>query len=134
MSYPGIDVTVAAETATSGEQRSDSGASGARDGRFRLLVVATEEVAGAELRDQVEELVGGRDASIHVVSPALTESAFQHAAGNVDEAMAEARQRLDGSLDEIRRSGADVSGAVGDSDPLLAIEDSLRAFPADEIL
>jgi hypothetical protein len=134
MSYPGIDVVVAAEIATSGKQETDSGASGVRDGRFRLLVVATEVVAGSELRHQVEELIGKRDASIHVVSPALTESAFQHAAGNVDEAMAEARQRLDRSLDEIRKSADDVSGAVGDSDPLLAIEDSLRAFPADEIL
>jgi hypothetical protein len=125
---------VAAETATSGEQGTDRGASRAGDGKFRLLVVATEEVAGPELREQVEELVGRRDTSIHVVSPALTESGFQHAAGNVDDAMAEARERLDTSLDEIRRSGADVSGAVGDSDPLLAIEDSLRAFPADEIL
>ncbi len=118
------------------EEGAGAGASGTgAEGRFRLLVVATEVVAGSELREQVEQRVSGREATIHVVSPALTKSAFQHAAGNVDEGLAEARERLEESLQEIRRSGGgDVSGAVGDSDPLLAIEDALRAFSADEIL
>jgi hypothetical protein len=128
-------IVAAEEPATDGERAPDAGSSRAGGGgKFRLLVVATEVVAGPELREQVKHQVGDRDASIHVVSPALAESAFQHAAGNVDEGIGRARERLEASLDEIRRSGADVSGAVGDSDPLLAIEDSLRAFPADEIL
>src|SRR6266511_4125024 len=120
------------------EEGAGAGASGTgAEGRFRLLVVATEVVAGSELREQVEQHAGGRDAAIHVVSPALAESAFQHAAGNVDEGMAAASERLEESLEEIRGVGGasvQVSGAVGDSDPLLAIEDALRGFAADEIL
>lgn len=103
-------------------------------GGFRLLVVAAEPIAGPQLREQIERRTEGRDAAVRVVSPALTDSRLKHAMGDVDEAIADAGQRLDESLEEVRGAGVDASGSVGDSDPLLAIEDALEQFRADEIL
>jgi hypothetical protein len=102
--------------------------------RYRLLVLAGEALAGPELRRQIGERVKERPARVHVVSPALTSTALKHAMGDVDEAVAAAKQRLDASVEEMRRTGAEVTGAVGESDPALAIEDALQTFPADEIL
>jgi hypothetical protein len=101
---------------------------------YRLLVIAGEAIGGRELRTQIGERVGERPAAVHVVSPALTSSRFEHAMGDVDDAVAAAEERLDTSLEEIQRTGAEVTGEVGESDPTLAIEDALRTFPADEIL
>lgn len=106
----------------------------ANDGQFRLLVVAAHTLAGSELRDQIAERVADRDATVHVVSPALTDSSLKHAMGDVDEAIEAAGGRLEESLAEIRCAGIEATGAIGDSDPLLAIEDALQIFPADEIL
>lgn len=100
----------------------------------KLLVVATVAVEGAELRRQIEGRGAGGPEAVHVVSPALTGSAIKHAMGDVDDAKGEAQERLDASLEELRGGDAKVTGTVGDSDPLLAIEDALQVFPADEIL
>jgi hypothetical protein len=104
------------------------------DGAFRLLVVAAEPIAGSQLRDEIARRTEGKDATVRVVAPALTDSRLKHAMGDVDEAIADAGQRLDESLEEVRRAGIDASGSVGDSDPLLAIEDALEQFRAHEIL
>ena len=102
--------------------------------RYQLLVLAGEALAGPELRTQIAERVKERPARVHIVSPALTSTALKHTMGDVDEAVAAAKQRLDASLEEVRKTGAEVTGAVGESDPTLAIEDALQTFPADEIL
>jgi hypothetical protein len=99
-----------------------------------LLVVATEAVAGVELRDTVAEHLRDDRAAVHVVSPAVTERGLEHAMGDIDEAIGEASRRLDESLRQLGDLDAEVTGGVGDSDPLLAIEDALQLFPADEIL
>jgi hypothetical protein len=110
-------------------------AAGSGDGeRHGLLVVATEAVAGPELRAQVAERLGGRKAVVYVVSPALTETAFQHAMGDVDDARIAASRRLEESLQDLEGVGTEVTGAVGDSDPMVAIEDALQTFSPDEIL
>lgn len=99
-----------------------------------VLVVAGAAVAGEELRSEVERHLAGKEAEIHVIAPSFTETRFQHHAGQVDDAVEVAKQRLDRSLEELRRLGVKVSGAIGDSDPTLAIDDALAVFPADEIL
>jgi hypothetical protein len=104
------------------------------DDGVHLLVVATTEVPGAAMRDEVERHAGDRNATVHVVAPALTEGAFKHTMGDIDEAQQNAADRLESSLEELRSSGAHVTGTIGDSDPVLAIEDALQTFPADEIL
>jgi GABA permease len=69
-----------------------------------------------------------------VITPALAASRAAHWTSDLDEAIELARQRMELSLIEIERLGLRAKGEIGDSDPNVAIEDALRAFPADEIV
>jgi hypothetical protein len=51
----------------------------------------------------------------------------------VDEARAQAEELANAAARAVE-STASVEAEVGDSDPLQAIEDALRAFPADEVI
>ena len=102
---------------------------------FRILVVAAEEHIAEPLQRELAERGDGREAEVRVVVPALAETSFQQAAGDVDEGLERAREQLEESLEEVRHSDAGRGeGLVGDADPLLAIDDALYDFPADEIL
>jgi hypothetical protein len=68
-----------------------------------------------------------------VVTPALN-TRIRHWTSDEDTARAAAQIRLDESLASLSNDGIDARGVVGDDDPLQAIEDSLRMFPADEIV
>jgi hypothetical protein len=97
-----------------------------------VLVVANETVGGRELLDAVRErAVPG--AAVLVVAPALN-SRVRTWASDEDHARHEAQQRLDDSLDRLREVGVRARGEIGDGDPVQAIEDALRSFPADEIV
>jgi hypothetical protein len=100
----------------------------------RLLVVANETVGGRALLDEITRRTAGRQAEVLVVAPALVRSRIKHGLGDVDEAVEQARDRLERSLEAIRRLGVSVRGEVGDSDPNLAIRDALAFFPADEVI
>jgi hypothetical protein len=104
-----------------------------REGRH-LLVVAAEEVAGADLVERLRDRAANGHAEVRVVAPAITGSALKHAMGDVDAGIEAARERLATSCRRLERAGFEVSGTVGDADPLVAIEDELGAFPADEIV
>jgi hypothetical protein len=100
----------------------------------RLLAIVTDTVQGSE---SIEALTGHEDADrveVRLVLPAVEESQFRHALGDVDEPVREAGERLEVSLDELRRSGIAATGTVGDSDPVLAAKDALREEPADEVV
>ncbi len=100
----------------------------------RLLVVAAEEVHGAQVRDAVAEHAGGRNAEVRLIAPALIVSALENAMGDVDDAMVAARGRADRSVEELKQAGIEAEAAIGDSDLRLAIQDALQTFDADEIL
>jgi pimeloyl-ACP methyl ester carboxylesterase len=72
-------------------------------------------------------------AKVFVVSPALT-GRLRSLASDIDGAVAAAEQRLKAVLCELRSAGLAARGSVGDEDPLLAIEDTLREFTPTEIL
>jgi hypothetical protein len=72
-------------------------------------------------------------AKVFVVSPALT-GRLQSLASDIDGAVAAAEQRLKAVLGELRSAGFTARGSVGDEDPLLAIEDTLREFTPAKIL
>ena len=108
----------------------------ATDSEFRVLVVAAEEHVGLPLEREIEARSRGRSPSVRVVAPALAKTGFQHAAGAVDEGREAAQERLEEVIEEVESSDLDVEveGRVGDADPMLAIEDALFDFPADEII
>jgi hypothetical protein len=102
---------------------------------YRVLVVANETVAGRALLDEVRNRVRDRDSEIFVVVPAMASSRLEHLAHDVDRAIAEADKRLAESLRAMEAAGLRARGEVGDHhDPNQAIEDKLRAFPADELI
>jgi hypothetical protein len=96
----------------------------------RVLVVANETVEGAVLH----EAIGATGAAeVHVISPALN-SRLRHWVSDEDKAYRSAEDRLAACLERLRRMGVDARGSVGDGDPLQALSDALRFFPADEIV
>jgi hypothetical protein len=101
---------------------------------FKVLVVAAEEHIREPVRRELEERAPGRETELRVVVPALADSPFQHAAGDVDEGLERAQRQLETSLAEVSDNGVRANGQVGDPDPIRAIEDALYDFPADEIV
>ncbi len=101
------------------------------DDVHRVLVVANETVGGSELRREIMER--GSLAEVLVVTPALN-SRIRHWTSDEDGAREEAQARLDVSVSALSGAGVKVRGQVGDDDPIQAIDDALRSFPADEIV
>ncbi len=75
----------------------------------------------------------GSLAEVLVVTPALN-SRIRHWTSDEDHAREEAQARLDVSVSSLSGAGVKVRGQVGDDDPIQAIDDALRSFPADEIV
>ena len=103
---------------------------------FRLLVVATSSNISEPVRREIDRRAAGRPTKTMVVVPALAGSRFEQAAGAVDEAIAHADEQREPAAEEAREAGVQLvtEPRIGDSDPILAIEDALREFPAEEIL
>ena len=103
---------------------------------FRLLVIATSSEISVPVRREIERRANGRDVKTMVVVPALAGSRFEQAAGAVDAAISRAQEQREPAAEEAAEAGAELatSPRIGDSDPILAIEDALREFPAEEIL
>jgi hypothetical protein len=107
----------------------------------RVLVVVNEAATGVTLRDAIGVDQIGVDAAtvvkskttVHLVAPALN-SHLRHWLADDDRGRRAAEAKLGLCLDELAQSGIEATGAVGDPEPLQAIADSLRTFPADEIV
>jgi hypothetical protein len=100
----------------------------------RLLVVTTSTADEAALREEVREHAGGEEVEIHVVAPAAELSRLQWLASDEDEARAEARRVAQETSDAVEQTGRVEEAEIGDPDPVQAIEDALRTFPADELI
>src|SRR5436190_14277724 len=101
-------------------------------GDHRILVVANETCAGRALLDELRGRVGP-GSEVLVVAPALN-SRLRHIFADIDAAYSAAEERLAESVDALRAVGIGAAGAVGDSDPVQAIEDALVEFEATEIV
>jgi hypothetical protein len=104
-----------------------------RDGRQRILVISNETLLGRELREELLRR-GEPRAELRVVAPVLPSRAH-YLTSDIDRDVAEARRRLDDTLEWAHEQGFDAAGRVGDdTPPLTAIEDELRRFAADELI
>ena len=100
----------------------------------RVLVVANETVASDTLHAAVREQVhDDGDGQVLVVAPALN-SRLRYWVSDDDAARAVAELRLDQCLGRLAAAGIRAEGLVGDADPVQAIDDALRAFPADRLV
>jgi hypothetical protein len=97
----------------------------------KILLVTTDAGGTDAVREQVEQAAGGEEIEVRVVVPATKVSRLQWLANDEDEARRKA-------ADEAEATAAALPGdavtEVGDSDPVLAIEDALRTYPADELV
>jgi hypothetical protein len=104
-----------------------------RDDKLRVLVVANETLPGQALRAEIAHRTHGHDAEVRVVCPALN-TKIKHWVSDEDEARQHAQERVDSVLSQLGREGVVAEGDIGDSDPVQAMEDALRLFPADQAI
>jgi GABA permease len=104
---------------------------GARGETRHILVIASAPLGGEDLRREVG--AGGDAVELDVLAPILA-SRSHYWASDVDRERAEARERLEASLAWAAEHGFAAKGEVGDPDPLVALEDELRDFGADEVI
>ena len=109
------------------------------DARYRLLVVAPEAVDDPLAVEQIAAVTeeGRRHSSgepeLRVLAP-VRMSALDRWASDVRSARAHAQRVLALSIASLAAAGLDATGRVGDADPVQAIEDELRTFPAREVV
>jgi hypothetical protein len=94
-------------------------------GIHRVLVVAPPGSSAVSVPDGVTDVV--------VVVPAVA-SPTEALTGAVDDRRAEAEQTSLSLTRALSQDGRNVRGEVGADDPVLAVEDALRTFGADEVL
>ncbi len=102
--------------------------------RHRVLAIVTDRIGGKESIDQICHGAEGAALDLRVVVPAVEASSFRHTLGDVDEPREQAEGRLRAVLAELRASGFEAAGEVGDPDPVQAAEDALLEAPADEVV
>ena len=96
-----------------------------------VLVVALDDVSDEKMRKAIETRNEVADVNVLVVAPTPSVGPLQWLTGAEDDARAEAEQLANRAAEAV---DADVQTEVGDRDPLLAVEDALRSFHADEIV
>jgi hypothetical protein len=99
---------------------------------MRVLVLASDPVDADDVRDALGADAEG--AEVRVVSPALNDSPLAFWVSDADEAIAEADEAQEATVEELRSEGLEATGTIGESDPLQALEDALATFPADHVL
>jgi hypothetical protein len=97
-----------------------------------VLVVANETLGGSELRERILGS-GSERVEVDVLAPVLT-SRVHLGVTDIDRELDEARERLRRSLAWARAHRIHARGEVGSTSPVVAIEDELRAFGADEVI
>jgi hypothetical protein len=96
----------------------------------RALVVTPVALDPGLLEGVIREHAGA-DAELRVVVPVTGVSPLQWLTNEEDEARAAAEVA---AAQTESATGPSTSAAVGDTDPVQAVEDELRTFPADEIV
>lgn len=101
-----------------------------------VLVVALDPVPEEQIRSAIETRQEVDDVSVRVVAPATGVGPLKWLLGDEDEARAEADELADHAAHAVEAEvpAEEVETEVGDRDPLVAVEDALAVFPADEIV
>ncbi len=98
----------------------------------KILALVSEPVSG----DALKSAVGGdvaEHAEVLVVAPALDKS-WRFWLSDSDEAIGRAEAVQEETVDRMDDMGIDAAGDTGESDPLLALQDALATYDADEIV
>jgi len=100
---------------------------------MKVVALVSEPVSGEVLkkamgREEAEE------AEVLVIAPALNDSKVRFWASDPDDAIEHAGEVAEESAERMNEEGVDAAGHTGESDPLLALQDALTTFEADEIV
>lgn len=99
---------------------------------YSVLVLADDVFPADELRRVVGEHAAGRPVTAYVVAPQMS-SRLDRLTGD-QAAYEKAQEHLESTLQSLDGLTAAPHGKVGAHDPVQAIEEALREFPAEEIL
>jgi hypothetical protein len=98
----------------------------------KILAVVSEPVSADALKSLIGEQQS-QDAEVLVVAPAL-QSKKRFILADPDPAIDRAEQVQEETVERLDEEGVDAAGDTGEADPLLAIQDALQTFEADEIV
>ena len=98
----------------------------------RILALVSEPVSADALRSAVGPEVAN-DAEVLVVAPALN-SRRRFFLADPDAAIERAGEVQEETVERLDEEGIDAAGDTGEEDPLLALQDALVTFAADEVV
>jgi hypothetical protein len=98
----------------------------------KIIAVVAEPISGEALKSAVGADTA-EEAEVLVVAPALN-SKFKFLTSDPDEAIARAERVQEETVERLDEEGIDAAGDTGEADPLLALQDALQTYPADEIV
>jgi hypothetical protein len=101
---------------------------------MKVLVLTGEAIGADDLRAAFSGDINPQETEVMVVAPALQESGFKFWLSDVDDAIAKADEVRRETVDRLGDEGVAASADTGESDPMQAIEDSLRTFRPDRIV
>ena len=98
----------------------------------KILALTSEPIDAAALKSAVGE-EAAEQAEVLVIAPAFN-SKMKFWTSDTDEAIGRADAVQEETVQQLNEDGLDAVGDTGESDPLLAIQDSLATWEADEIV
>ena len=102
------------------------------DGVYRVLVIADAAATSSSFRQSLLDAAAGRPTQALVVAPAIS-SKLDRWTGD-QSAYDEASTRLHETVSGLDAIGVEARGHIGSHDPLQAVAEALREFPADWIV
>lgn len=97
----------------------------------KVIALVSEPASGDALRAAIGDRAD--DAEVLVVAPALN-SKLRFWMSDPDAAIERAEAVQEETVERMDEEGVDAAGDTGESDPVLAIQDALTTFAADEIV
>jgi hypothetical protein len=94
----------------------------------KLLVIANRTIESEEIRRAIVDRAAAGPVQVTLVAPASSGGATVRARRTAT------AQRLEGAVQGLREAGVPVEGVVGDSDPILAVQDAWDPCRFDEVI
>ena len=98
----------------------------------KILALVSEPISAQALRSAVGEEAAD-DAEVLVVAPALN-SRKRFFLADPDPAIERAEAVQEETVERLDEEGIDAAGDTGEEDPMLALQDALTTFDADEVV
>ena len=98
----------------------------------KILALTSEPIDADALKSAVGTETA-ENAEVLVIAPALN-SKMRFWMGDTDQAITHADQVQEEAVERLVEEGIDAAGDTGESDPLLALQDNLATYEADEIV